>query len=227
MNQIKNAFALIVLIFISYGCAVQKGGSGGSASNKDTLVSINTRFGEIVMVLFPETPGHRRNFLKLSSEKFYDSTTFHRIIKNFMIQGGDPNSKDSNPNNDGQGGPGYTQPAEFHPAFSHHQGAVAAARMGDMVNPKKESSGSQFYIVDGPDGARHLDQGYTIFGQVIKGIEVVQTIAAQPKGPADRPNTAIKMWVKLVPLKKEQVTNTYGYDYSAHVVKPELIKAKK
>lgn len=193
-------------------------------AEKDTLVVIGTAFGEITLVLYGETPLHRKNFLKLASEKMYDSTTFHRIIKNFMIQGGDPLSKDSIPHNDGQGGPGYTIPAEFNAAFSHNQGALAAARMGDGVNPKKESSGSQFYIVDNKDGAHFLDMNYTVYGQTIKGIEVVETIANQPKSMGDRPNPSIKMWIKLVPMKKEKVTETYGYDYATHTIKPELIK---
>lgn len=226
MKLIQQLLSTALLLVLMFGCAVTKGGKGGGGS-KDSLVSINTRFGEILVVVFPETPAHRKNFLKLSSEKFYDSTSFHRIIRNFMIQGGDPNSKDNNPGNDGQGGPGYTLPAEFNPAFLHNQGAVAAARMGDMVNPKKESSGSQFYIVDGPDGSHHLDQNYTVFGQVVKGIEVVQTIANQPKGPGDRPNNNVKMWVKVIPMKKEQVTAMYGYDYASHTIKPELKKEKK
>lgn len=227
MNRFKRTLGIFMLVAFAYGCAVQKGGAGKADPNKDTLISLNTQFGEVILVLFPETPGHRRNFLKLSSEKFYDSTTFHRIIKNFMVQGGDPNSKDTNPGNDGQGGPGYTIPAEFNPMFTHNQGALAAARMGDMVNPKKESSGSQFYIVDGEAGSHHLDNGYTVYGQVIKGIEKIQAIASQPKAPSDRPLKDIKMWIKLIPMKKELVTATYGYDYATHTLKPELIKPKK
>ncbi len=225
MNVLKRTFGFILVAMLAYGCAIQKGGtSSGGKGNRDSIVRLNTKFGEVVLVLFPETPIHRKNFLKLSSQKFYDSTSFHRIINNFMIQGGDPNSKDNNSENDGQGGPGYTLPAEFNPLFSHNQGALAAARLGDMVNPKKESSGSQFYIVDGPSGSHHLDNNYTVFGQVIKGIEVVQTIAAQPKQGGDHPKSEIKMWMKVVPMKRELVTSTYGYDYVTHTVKPELIK---
>lgn len=225
MNVLKRTFGFILVALVAYSCSIQKGGtSSGGKGNRDSIVSLNTKFGEVVLVLFPETPIHRKNFLKLSSQKFYDSTSFHRLINNFMIQGGDPNSKDTNPGNDGQGGPGYTLPAEFNPLFSHNQGALAAARMGDMVNPQKESSGSQFYLVDGPSGSHHLDNNYTVFGQVIKGIDVVQTIASQPKGGGDRPNSDIKMWMKVIPMKRELVTKTYGYDYTSHTVKPELIK---
>ncbi len=229
MNKGKITFC-ILLIFSSftYSCSVFQGKSGGSGSaskgsGKDTLVVIGTKFGEITVALFPETPEHRKNFLKLSKQKFFDSTTFHRVIKDFMIQGGDPNSKDANPGNDGQGGPGYTLPAEFNPMFTHIQGAIAAARMGDQMNPEKRSSGSQFYLVENPAGTHFLDQNYTVFGQTLKGKEVIQAIAAQPKNQMDRPNSDIKMWIKPLIMKKTEVTETYGYDYQSHTVRPELI----
>ncbi len=110
---------------------------------------IDTRFGRMVIRLYDETPAHRDNFKKLVAEGFYDGATFHRIIAGFMIQGGDPNSKDDDPYNDGQGGPGYTIPAEFNPNLYHKRGALAAARQGDQVNPERRSSGSQFYVVHG------------------------------------------------------------------------------
>ena len=149
----------------------------------------------------------------MAKSGYYDSTTFHRIIKGFMIQGGDANSKDKNPNNDGQGGPGYTIPAEFDPSLSHVAGAVAAARMGDDVNPKKESSGSQFYIVENKAGAHFLDNNYTVFGQVIKGQDVVERIAEQRKNPMDRPLKDIKMVVKIKHLAKAQIEKLYNYKY--------------
>ena len=262
---------------------------------KDSVVVLNTEYGEIHMLLFDETPKHKENFLKLASEGYYDSTTFHRIISEFMIQGGDANSKDDDPNNDGQGGPGYTIPAEFNSKFYHKKGAIAAARMGDNVNPNKESSGSQFYIVQGkvfPEsqlanmeenvnmqkrnqlltayitnptnakeleelkryqqnnsrdsinmlmerirpiaekgfepfkysdeqkqtyatigGTPHLDGGYTVFGEVIKGLDVVDIIAKQPKGRADRPTTDIRMTVKILEMKKSKIEEEYGYKF--------------
>ena len=113
-------------------------------------VKISTKYGDMVAELYDETPIHRDNFIKLVKEGFYDGTLFHRVIPGFMIQGGDPVSKDDTPNTRiGNGGPGYTLPAEFNSQFFHKKGALAAARMGDAVNPKKESSGSQFYIVEG------------------------------------------------------------------------------
>ena len=110
---------------------------------------ISTTMGTMVIELYDDTPLHRDNFKKLASEGFFDGTTFHRLIGGFMIQGGDPNSKDDDPTNDGNGGPGYTIPAEIIPGRYHKRGALASARLGDNVNPSRESSGSQFYIVHG------------------------------------------------------------------------------
>jgi cyclophilin family peptidyl-prolyl cis-trans isomerase len=192
--------------------------------DKDTLVVLCTRFGEITLALFPETPVHRANFLKLVASGSYDSTTFHRIIKDFMIQGGDPNSKDTNPYNDGMGSFGTTLPAEFHPAIMHVQGALAAAR---TENPEKRSSDCQFYLVENPGGTHFLDQNYTVYGQTIKGIEVIQRIAEQNKGANDRPVSNIRIWMKLLPMKKEKVTRTFGYDYESHSVKLELKEGER
>jgi cyclophilin family peptidyl-prolyl cis-trans isomerase len=182
-------------------------------SKKDYLVTINTQFGDVKLVLFDETSLHKENFLKLTRDKFYDSTTFHRIIKNFMIQGGDPNSKDVDPNNDGMGDLKYTIPAEFNPKFTHILGAVAAARMGDQVNPKKESSGCQFYVVENTAGTHFLDNNYTVFGQVIDGIEVVHKIADQPKDGRDRPQNNIIMKVTFKKMSKKKIAKKYNYKY--------------
>ena len=170
---------------------------------------ITTRLGRMVIRLYDETPGHRDNFKKLAAEGFFDGTRFHRVMNEFMIQGGDPLSKDDDPMNDGTGGPGYTIPAEFNTAFLHKKGALAAARQPDNVNPNKESSGSQFYIVHGrpfmsaemdqierqtrisfPDdvravyetvgGAPFLDMGYTVFGELVEGFDVLDAIATTP-----------------------------------------------
>jgi cyclophilin family peptidyl-prolyl cis-trans isomerase len=126
-----------------------------------------------------------------------------------MIQGGDPNSKDNIKENDGQGGNGYTIPAEFVPELTHVQGALAAARMGDQVNPKKESSGCQFYIVENKTGAHFLDNNYTVFGQVLHGIEVVEKIAEQPKDYRDRPLEDIKMTIRVERLKPKKMLKKY------------------
>ena len=187
--------------------------------NRD--IAMVTDKGTMIIRLSDSTPLHRDNFLKLVKQGYYDSMLFHRVIKNFMIQSGDPNSKYAKAGEPlGDGGPGYTVPAEFRETLFHHKGVIAAARDGDDVNPEKVSSGSQFYIVQGkkftdagldsieilrlkgkkiPTGLRqlyktlggspHLDQNYTVFGEIIKGIEVIDSIAAEPTSgnPYDRP----------------------------------------
>lgn len=207
---------------------------------------ISTSLGDMVLKLYDETPEHRDNFRKLAAEGFYDNTTFHRIIENFMIQGGDPNSKDDDPMNDGQGGPGYTVPAEFNSDLFHKKGALAAARTGDQVNPQRRSSGSQFYIVHGQvyddamldrveqqiwatmqgfkfsDAAREayttvggtpqLDMQYTVYGELVEGMDVLDKIAAAstarktgepvPGALIDRPSEDITMTV--TPLEDYQ-----------------------
>ncbi|WP_146895154.1 peptidylprolyl isomerase [Adhaeribacter aerolatus] len=180
-------------------------------SKKDMLVTISTSFGDMKVVLFDQTPKHKENFLKLAKKGFYNNTTFHRIIDGFMIQGGDANTKDEDPNNDGAGDIGYRVPAEIFPNLKHVRGAVAAARNN---NPQKESSGSQFYIVENHNGTPFLDNNYTVFGQVISGLEVIDKIAEQPKGPMDRPTTPIRMKVKVDKVKKKKITKEYGYDYA-------------
>jgi len=173
-------------------------------------VLMQTTMGDMVIRLSDSTPLHRDNFLKLVKVGFYDSILFHRVIKNFMIQGGDPNSKRAVAGDPlGNGGPGYTIPAEFRKTLFHKKGALAAARTGDNVNPEKASSGSQFYIAQGKvftdagldsvetfrlsgrkipanqrevyktiGGIPHLDQGYTVYGEVVKGLDVLDKIAA-------------------------------------------------
>jgi peptidyl-prolyl cis-trans isomerase B (cyclophilin B) len=185
---------------------------------KDKLVTIETPQGEIKLVLFDDTPKHKENFLKLAQEGFYDGTTFHRVIDGFMIQGGDPNTKDNDPLNDGTGNPGYTVPAEINPAHKHVYGAVAAARQDDRVNPSKASSGSQFYIVENPEGTPMLDEVYTVFGQVVDGLDVVDKIAEQPKGVRDRPLSDIKMKVKVEDVKKKKIAKKYNYDYNTQTL---------
>jgi cyclophilin family peptidyl-prolyl cis-trans isomerase len=204
----QKRIALIVLITLSIAQTLLAG-----PKRRDYLVTIKTNFGDIVVVLFDETPQHKENFIKLAKSGFYDNTTFHRIIKDFMIQGGDPNSKNDNAYDDGQGGPGYTVPAEFLPNRTHNVGALAAARMGDNVNPQKASSGSQFYLVENPQGTHFLDSNYTVFGQTIQGIDVIHKIAEQPKGMADRPLKDIRVTVKVRKMRKKKITKLYGYKY--------------
>lgn len=158
------------------------------AQEKRDTVEIKTTMGDITVVLYNETPLHRDNFLKLVNSKFYDGILFHRVIKGFMIQTGDPLSKDGDPNNDGTGGPGYRVPKEFIPGFRHVKGTLAAARDG---NPEMASSGSQFYICHA--AAPWLDGQYTIFGETIAGLDVVDKIAEVKIGQNDRPVEAIKI----------------------------------
>lgn len=161
----------------------------------DKVVVINTRLGQIVIE--PDdaaAPLTVKNFLKLAEEGFYNKTTFHRVIPNFMIQGGDPNSKSQDRSQHGRGGPGYTVPAEI--KKKHTRGSVATARQGDNVNPKRESSGSQFFI-NVKDNAFLNDQ-YTVFGQVIKGMEIADKIVNSPRDPGDNPLERIEMTVTVV-----------------------------
>lgn len=197
-------------------------------SQERTKVVISTSFGDMVVELYNETPQHRDNFIKLVKEGFYEGTLFHRVIPNFMIQGGDPDSKTAAQNTQlGNGGPGYTIPAEFVDELYHKKGVLAAARLGDAVNPKKESSGSQFYLVQGQvfteeklksfglrsgkkyteeqtktygtvGGTPHLDGAYTVFGEVVEGLEVIELIANQKRDKNNRPLNDVEMSVRII-----------------------------
>jgi peptidyl-prolyl cis-trans isomerase B (cyclophilin B) len=264
-------------------------------SKKEFVVTIKTSHGDMIAILYDETPKHKANFLKLAKQGYFDSTLFHRVIPAFMIQGGDPNSKKAAAGVPlGTGGPGYTVDAEFVPHYFHHKGALSAARMGDGANPKKASSGSQFYIVQGqvwkgneltidqsklgmglqqligkpenkplydslfklyqagdmkvyeaavlglaprveketgvkvtkdisPErvaayttigGTPSLDDQYTVFGKVIKGLEVVDKIAAVERNHSDRPNTDVRMFVTVEELSRRKIKKVYGYEFS-------------
>ena len=178
----KNTFyfAIVLAIFINIPVAfVQKSNKKKSSkkSKHDYIITISTKYGDMEFILFDETPEHKANFIKLIKEGYYDSCTFHRVLANFMIQGGDPNSKPGGTGRIGTGGPGYTLEAEFNTKFKHDKGMLAAARQPDVVNKDRRSSGSQFYIVQNSTGAHHLDGTYTIFGRVIRGMDVLDKIA--------------------------------------------------
>ena len=192
------------------------------------LVELETEFGAMLIQLYDATPKHQDNFVKLVEENYFDSLLFHRVIQNFMIQGGDPNSRKAAAGQMlGSGGPGYTIEAEFVDSLIHLKGALAAARTGDNVNPQKRSSGSQFYIVQGQPvnedmlnrieaqkgfryskaqrdlylekgGTPFLDRDYTVFGQVIEGLDVLDKIAAVPTDPSNRPLNDVWMKVSLI-----------------------------
>lgn len=188
---------------------------------------IHTEYGDIQAVLYDKTPLHRDNFVKLIKAGYYDSLIFHRVIADFMIQGGDPMSRNAKHGQMlGSGGPDYTIPFEYVPEYYHKRGAIAAARMPDNVNPNKESSGSQFYIVQGRKftidelnmleqrgfkftdeqkqiystigGSPHLDGQYTVFGEVVSGMEVVDKIASLPTDRNNRPLQDVKFTIEIV-----------------------------
>ena len=173
-------------------------GQQDSAANESTEMEnakinepefdIVTTHGTMRVKLYSKTPKHRDNFKKLVAEKYYDGIRFHRVIEGFMIQAGDPFSRDTSMIGMwGQGGPDYTVPAEFVNEYWHKKGALAAARKGDMANPTKASSGSQFYIVHDENACLHLDGQYSIFGEVVEGLDVIDKIASVDVDRMDRP----------------------------------------
>ncbi len=155
---------------------------------------IITTLGTIRVKLYSNTPKHRENFARLAFEGYYDGILFHRVINGFMIQAGDPLSKDESAKASwGTGGPGYTVPAEIIPENKHLKGALAAARRGDRANPLRESSGSQFYIVQDARTCAQLDGQYTVFGQTVSGLDVIDKIASVETDERDRPLSPVKI----------------------------------
>ncbi len=183
--------------------------SNTCSPDKDQVVTLSTKFGDIKLVLFDDTPIHKENFLKLVESGAYDGTIFHRVIKGFMIQGGDLSTKENATKNLSDS----TMTAEIKANHLHRRGAVAAARMGDNVNPERRSSNSQFYIVEKDNGANHLDGQYTVFGQVISGFEVIDKVAEQRTSHGDRPVEQIVGTFKVEQIAKEKITEEYGYKY--------------
>ncbi len=261
------------------------------STEKDYLVTFHTPYGDMQAVLYDSTPQHKKNFIKLAESGKYDSTIFHRVIQDFMVQGGDLTTSPTY--NADEDSIDYTIPAEFVDTLFHKKGALAAARQGDQRNPERASSGSQFYIVDGmvssedelltdmnklgkgiqdllknegyddvreeliglyqsgdmkaytkkmielkpvvveefnieinkvyPEkrlkayttigGAPHLDDTYTVFGEVIEGLNVIDSIAAQPTGAMDKPAKNIYMTVDVEEVAKKKITKEYGYQF--------------
>lgn len=217
MKLLTKTFLLVaILAFVGFHAEAQH-----------KKVKIITPYGKMIVALSDETPAYRDNFIKLVKKHFYDGLLFHRVIKDFMIQGGDPNSKNAKPGEMlGNGDVGYTIPASFKPDLFHRKGALAAARQGDNVNPQKASSGCQFYIVQGKKytdqeldrieahtghhftneerniyktigGTPFLDGNYTVFGQLIKGMDVLDKIADVSTDNNDRPEKDVKMKIRL------------------------------
>lgn len=286
MNRVVCITALSVSLLFS-----------SCAQKKDYVVTFKTDMGDMVAILYDETPKHKANFIKLAKDHFYDSLLFHRVIEGFMIQGGDPDSKHVQLGQKlGNGGPGYTIEAEFNSKFFHEKGALSAARQPDQINPTKASSGSQFYIVQGTiiliqnvyqlkvdqaklnaglqqllakeenkplydslmqlyyagdmrtyqnkclsliprieketginarkevsqekidayttvGGAPHLDGDYTVFGKVIKGLDVIDKIAHVERDSNDRPLKDVRYTVIVEEMPRKQITKMYGYEY--------------
>ncbi|MDQ6762613.1 MAG: peptidylprolyl isomerase [Bacteroidota bacterium] len=222
MRKLFYLFVLITIVSCSASRPTQQ------KIKKPVQVKLTTDSGVIVLRLYDKTPLHKNNFIKLVKEKFYDGLLFHRVINNFMIQGGDPDSKNAKPGIQlGEGTLKYTVPAEFDTSLFHKRGALAAAREGDENNPKKASSSTQFYIVDGQTytdsqfdmiekkyhvnippnhrefyktigGDPFLDMNYTVFGEVVSGMDVVEKIANAPKDDNNRPLHNIKMKMELL-----------------------------
>lgn len=211
----KKAILILTVLLM----AIQQSGFSQSKPQSETLVLIKTSYGNITAKLYNDTPKHRDNFIKLIKEGWYNDSPFHRIIKGFMVQGGG--------NKDGRQDPGYTIPAEILPNHMHKKGALAAARQGDQVNPQKASSGCQFYIVQGTvltndvlnsyeqryntkfseeqrkiyttiGGTPWLDGGYTVFGEVVSGFDVIDKLAAVPTGSGDKPVTPVTMKIEIL-----------------------------
>jgi len=210
----KKTILILTVLFMAF----QQSGFSQSKPQSETLVLIKTNFGNITAKLYNDTPKHRDNFIKMIKEGWYNDSPFHRIIPGFMIQGGG--------NKDGRQDPGYTIEAEIRANHLHKKGALAAARTSDQVNPKKASSGCQFYMVQGtvltedvlnsyeqryntkftPEqrktyttigGTPWLDGGYTVFGEVISGFDVIDKIAAVPIGPGDKPVNPVTMTIEI------------------------------
>jgi cyclophilin family peptidyl-prolyl cis-trans isomerase len=262
----------LVFSFIVFSCQIDQ----SKKKTDDQLYKIETVYGDMIFKLYDETPLHKENFVKLIEQGYFNDLLFHRVIDGFMIQGGDPNSRDAEPGKKlGEGGPGYTIPAEFVEGIFHKKGVIAAAREGDNVNPEMRSAGSQFYIVQGkvltdadvkkvedlintgrlnklitkfvdeakneayntggtidyqiilpnarkkaeeefkqggyykiPEdklkvyqtigGTPHLDNAYTVFGEIIEGLEIIDKIAAAKTDKNDRPVSDIKMKIKKI-----------------------------
>ena len=228
----KYLFYLLVLVFFASCSVLKKTKTETIDAGSTHFVKIETDSGTMVLKLSNKTPQTTANFLKLVKEHFYDGLLFHRVVKGFMIQGGDPDSKEAKPGQVlGEGGLKYTIPAEFDTSLFHQKGAIAMARENDDVNPKKASSSTQFFIVEGrtftdnemdkieekfkiliPEshrdiyrkigGAPFLDMNYTIFGQVIDGLDVIDKIAHAAKDDNNRPLQDIHMKISI--MKKNE-----------------------
>ncbi len=242
----KNTNFIVFFLIISFTNLELIAQKKKKMSKFDTLVTISTQFGDMKVLLYEKTPKHRQNFLKLAKEEFYNNLLFHRVIKNFMIQGGDPDSKNAPAGKmlgAGTSAPKYKVDAEFFPDLFHKKGVIAAARDG---NAEKASSSTQFYIVQGKKlndaeiegskirsgaiyteeqikiykeigGTPFLDQNYTVYGEVVQGIEIIDKIAEVATDGSDRPDKDVQMQVSIKKMSKKKITKEFGYKYEEQV----------
>jgi len=196
---------LLTIVVIAISCKKDDENELETPATEYEVVNVETDFGNFMIWLYDATPLHKNNFLTLSKQGFYDSLLFHRVVYDFVIQGGDPEGT-------GYGGPGYEIPAEIIDTLHHVYGAVGAARQADYYNPERKSNGSQFYIVCDPDGQYNLDTLYTIFGYVFNGIDAVFSISQVNVDTNDRPLTDVFM--KKLTVEKytaDELKNNFGF----------------
>lgn len=202
MKKLRIVSALALVFFCSLFTAAQK----PVKEPLDFLVTISTPYGNIKVLLYDDTPLHKANFIKLSQSGFYNHTTFHRIINGFMVQGGEDTTSFSK----GKPFEEISLPAEILPHRTHKRGALSMAR---PENPAKRSDRTQFFIVQGPNGSHFLDGQYTVFGEVMSGMEVVDIIAQQEKDLNDRPTIPIRMTIKAEKVSRSEILKFYNYSY--------------
>jgi cyclophilin family peptidyl-prolyl cis-trans isomerase len=204
MKNLLTTSCLLMILMVS--TVSDANAQKKTAEPTDQLVTISTTFGSIKILLFDDTPMHKKNFLTLAGKGFYNQTSFHRIIPGFMIQAGE----DTTALSKGKSFEEITLAAEIRPNRTHKRGALSMARPD---NPEKRSDGTQFFIVQSPNGSHFLDNQYTVFGQVMSGMEVVDMIAQQEKDLSDRPLIPIRMTVKVETVKRSDILNFYNYIY--------------
>ena len=208
-----NILSKILIPFLITGSGILAAQEPVPDSEHDFLVTLETKFGNMMIILFDETPMHKDNFITLAKAGVYDGNIFHRVIENFMIQSGDPSTSNSPANYDKEIIPPHV-PAEISVKYSHLRGSLGAARYGGERNPMKNSSPTQFYIVRHDRAAPHLDGEYTVFGRVMSGHEVIDSIAVQPTGPDDKPLSHIRIdRAKVEVVKRSDIVKFYNYSY--------------
>ena len=203
----KKYLLFIVLFFVVFGVYCQN-----EKDDTEYLITINTDYGKIKLILFEDTPLHKANFLRLAESGVYNHIIFHRVIDNFMIQTGDYTTRNQPIDYD----PRVIQDpikAEILPHYLHVRGAIGAARKGDNVNPERKSNSTQFYIIQNCNGAHHLDGKYTVFGQVMSGFEVIDLIAAQQTSSSDRPVKNTRITVDINQVSRSDIEKFYNFTY--------------